>query len=74
MNSEMALRISDTLLALFWGWLLLRSLAAGRLGGAGGFQSSRAERPGLYWLGIFMLALMVLHFGGLAWVGQTLPG
>jgi len=72
MPSELVLRISDTALALFWGWLLLTSLTAGRLCGPSGFQATRGRRPGQYWFGIFILALMVLHFGGLAWIGQKL--
>ena len=65
------LRIADTLLALFWLWVLVRSLAAGRIGGARGFMASRAQRPGQFWGWIALLALMVLHFGGLAYTGQN---
>lgn len=72
MSSELVLRLSDALLALFFAWLLVISLSAGRIGGQNGFKFNRTERPGQYWPGIFLLALMVLHFGGLAWVGQTL--
>jgi hypothetical protein len=72
MTGELLVRISDVLLAILFAWLLGSSLSAGRLCGKRGFQSNRAERPGLYWFGIFLLALMVLHFGGLAWVGQKL--
>lgn len=64
------LRISDTIIALFWLWALFRSLAARRIGGRGGFRSGSSERPGQYWSLIFVFALMVLHFGGLAIVGQ----
>ena len=64
------LRVADTVLALFWMWGLVVSIRARRIGGHNGFQSSRAERPGQYWFLIFILALMVLHFGGLAIVGQ----
>lgn len=68
----MALRIIDALLALFWLWLLIRSLLAARIGGRHGFRRSRRERPRQYWFGVFILALMVVHFGGLAIVGQKL--
>ena len=68
--SEPALRLADSLLALFWLGMLLRSLMAGRIGGARGYRWNRIERPLAYWLSIALLALMVLHFGGLAWVGQ----
>jgi hypothetical protein len=70
MAPELALRISDTILALFWAWLLLISLRVGRLGGESGLQTSRQERPGAYWFGIFIIVLMLIHFAGLAWVGQ----
>lgn len=66
----MVLRIVDALLALFWLWLLIRSLLAARLGGRNGYRRSRRERPRQYWLGIFILALMALHFGVLAIVGR----
>ncbi|MCE7798868.1 hypothetical protein LWE61_20265 [Sphingobium sufflavum] len=65
------LRIADILLALFWTWILIQSLRWGRIGGGNGYQSTRSERPGLYWFGIFIMFLMVLHFGGLAIVGQA---
>ena len=68
------LRIADTLLALFWSWALIASLIAGRIGGRSGFQSTRKEKPGQYWFLIFILALMVLHFTGLAIVGQKSTG
>ncbi|MFM5907705.1 MAG: hypothetical protein ACKOPO_08985 [Novosphingobium sp.] len=70
MPSDLFLRVSDSLLALLFFWLLVISLKAGRLCGERGFQSDRRQRPGLCWSGIFLLALMVLHFGGLAMVGQ----
>lgn len=73
MSSELALRIADCLLALFWVWQLLISLVARRIGGKTGFRWSRSERPAAYWGGIIILSLMVLHFGGLAWIGQK-PG
>jgi hypothetical protein len=64
------LRLSDILLTVFWIWGLVESIRAGRIGGRNGFRSSKAERPGQYWFLIFVLALMVLHFGGLAAVGH----
>ena len=70
--SMLILRISDTLLAIFWIWALIQSLRAGRIGGSQGFQWHRDERPAFYWFLIFILALMVAHFGGLAIVGQKL--
>lgn len=68
---EIFLRVSDSLLAAFWLWVLVKSLSSGRIGGRGAFQYNRQQRPGQYWFLIFIFALMVLHFGGLAWVGQT---
>jgi len=64
------LRIADTIIAFFWIGALVVSFMAGRIGGADGFQSSMAERPGQFWFFIFVQALMVLHFAGLAIVGQ----
>lgn len=72
MTAEFAVRLADVLLALLFGWLLIVTLAAGRIGGRGGYRANRAERPGQYWFGVFLFALMVLHFGGLAWIGQKL--
>jgi len=72
MSSELTMRIADSLLALIWAYQLVIALAAGRLGGKSGFSWSRHERPVTYWGCVFILALMVLHFGGLAWVGQKL--
>jgi hypothetical protein len=71
---EQFLRAVDAAIALWWAWVLLRSLLAGRIGGDKGFKSHRGQRPGQYWLWVAILALMVLHFGGLAYVGQKLPG
>ena len=73
MLSEASLRIVDALLALFWTLMLVRSIAGGRIGGNGGFKYGRAEKPGTYWFGMFIMALMVLHFTELAIVGQRLP-
>jgi hypothetical protein len=68
--TTLALRIADSVLALFWLWILLQSLLSARLAGRDGFRRNRSERPRQYWFGIFVLALMVVHFGGLAIVGQ----
>ena len=73
MNEKLA-RIADVILALWWGWVLLRSLAAGRIGGEKGFKANRIQRPWHYVFWIFVLALMVVHFAGLAYVGQRLGG
>ncbi len=64
------LRIADSLLAVFWIWALVVTVKAGRIGGDSGFKNSRTERPGQYWFLVFIMALMVLHFGGLAIVGN----
>lgn len=64
------LKVADSLLAVFWIYVLVISIATGRIGGANGFKFSRSERPGQYWSVMFIVALMVLHFGGLAIVGQ----
>ncbi|MEP7223081.1 MAG: hypothetical protein ABI673_10515 [Novosphingobium sp.] len=66
---EMALRIGDAFFALFWLWLLIRSLTHNRIGGNGGFKYGRAEKPGTYWFGIFIVFAMVMHFGSLAIIG-----
>ena len=68
------LRAADVALALWWAWVLLRSLLAGRIGGDKGFKSHRGQRPGQFWLWIFILALMVVHFAGLAYFGHKLHG
>jgi hypothetical protein len=70
---EHVLRAIDAAIALWWAWVLLRSLLTGRIGGDKGFKSHRGQRPGQFWLWVFMLALMVLHFGALAYLGQRLP-
>ncbi len=58
------------MLAALWLYVLAVSLGTGRIGGRRGFQWDRRERPLLYWLLIALLALMVVHFAGLAIVGQ----
>jgi uncharacterized membrane protein len=70
MLSETALRIADSLLALFWFWVLVQSHLTGRIAGVNGFKFSKTQRPAQYWGWMVLLALMVLHFGGLAWTGQ----
>lgn len=64
------LRVADTLLALFWLWMLAVTLLSGRIGGKRGYMASWVKRPGQYWAAVFLMALMVAHFAGLAWVGQ----
>jgi hypothetical protein len=68
--NDLPLRIADALLGALWLWVLAISLRAGRIGGARGFIWIRAERPLAYWSTIALLALMVVHFVGLAVVGQ----
>jgi hypothetical protein len=70
MTKDLFLRVSDALLGLFWLWVLVQSLLAGRIGGARGFQWTRVERPAAYWAAVALLGLMVVHFAGLAIVGQ----
>jgi predicted Co/Zn/Cd cation transporter (cation efflux family) len=67
---DLFLRISDALLGALWLWALIQSLRAGRIGGQRGFQWTSKDRPLAYWSIIALLALMVLHFVGLAIVGQ----
>ena len=43
---EASQRAADAALALWWAWVLLRSLLAGRIGGEKGFKSHRGQRPG----------------------------
>lgn len=66
------LRIADTIIALWWLWVLVQSLRTGFLGGQTRLAPTRSSRPGQYWFLIFVFALMVLHFGGLAIIGQKL--
>ena len=68
--ASLPLRIADTLIALFWAWVLIRSLMSGFIGGQSHLRPTRQHRPGQYWFLIFIFALMVVHFGGLAIVGQ----
>jgi len=69
MSMEIQLRIGDAFFALFWAWMLIRSLAGGRIGGNGGFKFGRAEKPVTYWFGVLIIASMVMHFGLLASIG-----
>ena len=71
MPSELFLRVADTLLALLWAWVLIQTLRSGNVGVNGGSIPARRMRPGYYWFAVFIFALMVLHFGGLAVVGQS---
>jgi hypothetical protein len=66
------LRIIDGLLALFWLWVLLHALRTGFIGPRGVHLQTRRTRPVLFWFMIFIFVLMVVHFGGLAIVGQRL--
>jgi hypothetical protein len=50
--------------------VLVISLRAGRIDGTRGFMWAKAERPLAYWSIIALLALMVVHFVGLAVMGQ----
>lgn len=68
------LRVMDALLALFWLWVLVHALRTGFIGPRGVHLPARQTRPLLYWFMIFIYGLMVLHFGGLAIVGQRFGG
>ncbi|MCB2078397.1 MAG: hypothetical protein KDE55_11945 [Novosphingobium sp.] len=70
--ATVALRVIDAAIALFWLWILVKSLLARRIGGPRGFKASRLERPGQYWFAIGVFVLMVIHFAGLAIMGQHL--
>lgn len=67
----MALRIADALLAIFWLWVLIHTLRSGYIGPRTSVLPTRRTRPPLYWFMVLIFVLMVLHFGGLAWVGQA---
>ena len=66
------LRAIDALLALFWLCVLVHSLRTGFIGPRGVHLQTRRTRPVLFWFMIFIYVLMVVHFGGLAIVGQRL--
>ncbi len=66
------LRIGDTIIALWWLWVLVQSLRTGFIGGSSSLRPTRSTRPGQYWFLIFVFALMVFHFGALAIIGQKL--
>lgn len=66
----MILRITDSIIGLWWLYVLIRSLMTGYIGGASNLVPTRTQRPRQYWFLIFVFALMVLHFIGLAIVGQ----
>lgn len=70
---DIFLRTSDAMLAVLWLWVLVKSLRAARIGGQRGFQWNSNDRPLAYWSTIALLALMVVHFAGLAVVGQLRP-
>jgi hypothetical protein len=71
--NDLFLRASDALLGALWLWVLVQSLRAARIGGQRGFQWTSKDRPLAYWSIIALLALMVLHFVGLAIMGQFRP-
>jgi hypothetical protein len=71
--SETVLRISDIVIAIWWLWALVYSLRTGFIGLRTTLAPTRTTLPVFFWFMIFVQALMVLHFGGLAYVGQTLP-
>lgn len=68
----MPLRIADAVLAGFWAVILVRALASGDFGLGKSADHPRKDRPWSYWFMMFIYALMVLHFGGLAIAGQSL--
>lgn len=68
---DMILRIADGVLALFWAFVLLRTLSTGHIGFRDRQERTRRSRPLAYWFMVFIFALMVVHFGGLALVGQS---
>lgn len=70
--SETALRIADTVLAVVWAVVLIHTLRSGFLGPRTSLLPTRRTRPILYWFMIFIFALMVVHFAGLAITGQKL--
>jgi hypothetical protein len=70
---DIFLRTTDALLGMLWLWVLVKSLLAARIGGQRGFQWTSKDRPFAYWSIIALLALMVVHFVGLAVVGQFRP-
>lgn len=66
------LRVIDALLALFWLCVLVHALRTGFIGPRGVHLQTRRTRPVLFWFMIFIFVLMVVHFGGLAIIGQRL--
>ena len=70
--NETILRVIDALLALLWAWVLFHTLRSGHLGPVHRGIPARRSSPGLYWFMALIFALMVVHFAGLAAVGQPL--
>jgi hypothetical protein len=68
--ADIFLRILDAGLGFLWLYFLVVSLAARRIGGPRGFLWSRNDRRSSYWWIIALLVLMVVHFFGLAIMGQ----
>ncbi len=62
--------VVEIILGLGFAWLLVRTIAAGRIGGVQGIAARRAERPGAYWFGVLVLLVMVGHFFVLAFFGR----
>lgn len=69
--NDMVLRIADGLLGVLWAIILIRALASGTFGLGACADLPRKDRPLFYWFMVFIYALMVLHFIGLAMVGQS---
>lgn len=64
------LSVVEVILGLGWLWMLVRTIAAGRIGGTEGITAKRAERPGAYWFAVVVLLVMVGHFFTLAFFGR----
>ena len=69
--SDLALRIADGAIAAFWAFILLRALTTGQIGPRTVPPSDRKRTPLLFFFFVFVFGLMVVHFGGLAIVGQS---
>lgn len=64
------LSVVEIIIGLGWLWVLVRTIAAGRVGGARGITAKRSEQPGPYWFAVFVLVVMVGHFVTLAFFGR----
>ena len=67
---DWALRIADGMLGIFWAVMLVRALASGDFGFVRSEGHPRKDRPVYYAVVMVIYALMVVHFVGLAIVGQ----